>query len=141
VQIVDTNILLYAANASGPHHERALRALGALLGGDEMVGVPMVAVLGFLRIATNPRIFPEPLAVEDALNVIDDLLAHPRVAVVNPGDDHWKVLRELISTTGVAGNVSTDAHIAALAIERGAAVVSHDSDFSRFKGLRWENPF
>jgi toxin-antitoxin system PIN domain toxin len=141
VQIVDTNILLYAANASGPHHDRAVQVLGGLLSGDEMVGVPMVVVLGFLRIATNPRIFPAPLSVEDALNVIDDLLAHPRVAVVNPGDGHWKVLRELISNAGVAANVTTDAHIAALAIERGAVVVSHDSDFSRFKGLRLENPF
>jgi toxin-antitoxin system PIN domain toxin len=141
VQIIDTNVLLYSVDRSVPQHAGAVRILDGLLRGDETVGVPMVVVLGFLRIATNPRLYSEPLSADQALSVIDDLLAHPRVAVVNPGDDHWMVLRELISTAGVAGNLTTDAHIAALAIERGAAVVSHDSDFSRFKGLRWENPF
>ena len=140
MKIVDLNVLLYAVNESAPQHRAVRSWWESALNGSESVGLPWVVVLGFLRLSTNPAIFPHPLSCDGALQKVGTWLAVDSVRVVREREDHWEVLRTLLSESGTAGNLTTDAHLAALAITRGATLVSCDSDFARFKGLRWENP-
>jgi uncharacterized protein len=140
VKVVDLNLLLYAVNRDSPRHAAARAWLEQALSGDEPVGLPWVVLLGFLRVATSERILPHPLTATQALGVVDGWLAQPPVVVPAPGDGHWRVLRELLRVAGAAGNLTTDAHLAALAIEQGAELCSTDADFARFRGLRWVNP-
>ena len=140
MKIVDLNVLLHAVNDDAVHHPVILRWWEAAMNGDEVLGLPWVVVLGFLRLTTNPNIFPRPLPAEGALRVVDRWLSSGNARVVSEAEDHWDVLRALIDECGTAGNLTTDAHLAALAITRRATLVSCDSDFARFRGLRWENP-
>lgn len=140
MRIVDLNLLLYAVNSDAPRHAEARAWLQDLLNGEETVGLPWVVILGFLRIATNPRVFPGALAASKALQVVDEWLAIENVRLVREKDDHWETLRALIESAGTAGNLTTDAHLAALAISHDAVLCSTDLDFGRFRELRWENP-
>ena len=99
-----------------------------------------MVLLGFLRLTTNPRVFPHPLDPDQAVATVDAWLARDNVRVVREKDEHWKVLKKLLGRTGTAGNLTTDAHLAALAISHDAVLVSSDADFGRFKGLRWQDP-
>lgn len=140
MKIVDINLLIYAINRDAPHHKRAKAWLENALNGDEPVGLAWVVILGFLRIVTHPRIMPNPLPPETALELMDEWLAHPNVQVVLPTARHWAVFKELISPLGTAANLTSDAHLAALAVEHGAYLYSTDNDFSRFSKLRWASP-
>jgi toxin-antitoxin system PIN domain toxin len=136
----DANVLLYAVNRSCDQHELALQAL--LQGFDDPRGVALawVALLAFLRLSTRRGIFPKPLPAEDALRVAGHWLGHPSAQVVHPGERHLDILGRLLGSAGTAGNLTTDAHLAALAIEHGATVLTFDRDFARFEGLRWTMP-
>ena len=140
MKVLDLNLLLYAVNRDAPQHTRAKGWLDQTLSGEETVALPWIVVLGFLRVATHPRVLPRPLSAEQALGVVDGWLARRNVVTLQAGDDHWPVLRSLLSASGTAGNLTTDAHLAALAIESGCELCSTDSDFGRFKNLRWVNP-
>jgi uncharacterized protein len=140
VKVVDLNLLLYAVNRDSPPHAAARDWLERTLSGEELVAFPWVVILGFLRISTSPRVFPEPLDPGEALALVDGWLSRPSVLALNPGDEHWPLLRGLIEATGTAGNLTTDAHLAALAMENGAELSSTDADFARFPHLRWSNP-
>jgi hypothetical protein len=140
VKIVDLNLLLYAVNEDAVHHQPARQWWEAAVNGDESIGLPWVVLLGFLRIATRPVIFPRPFNADSAIGKVNGWLALEITRLVREKDEHWEVLRTLLTDTGTAGNLTTDAHLAALAITHGAVLVSFDSDFARFKGLRWENP-
>ncbi|MDE3127607.1 MAG: type II toxin-antitoxin system VapC family toxin [Gemmatimonadota bacterium] len=140
MKVVDLNLLLYAANRDAPEHARARAWLERILGASEPVALPWAVLLGFLRVATSARVFPRPLSPAAALEVVDSWLAAPAVVALSPGQEHWPVLRRLIAESGTAGNLTTDAHLAALAIEHGAELCSTDADFVRFRELRWENP-
>jgi hypothetical protein len=140
VKLVDLNVLLYAVNRDSAHHAACLSWWEEALGRDEPVGLAWVVLLGFLRIATHPAVFPRPLAAEEALARVDRWLAHPKVRLVGEDEAHWPILRELLEATGTAGNLTTDAHLASLAIAHGATLVSCDADLRRFARLRWENP-
>lgn len=140
MRIVDLNLLLYAVNADSTHHGVAKAWWEAALNGEEIVGLPWIVLLGFLRIATNGRVFPRPLDTETAIGKIDGWIARENVRVTREKDEHWSVLRGLMADSGTAGNLTTDTHLAALAISHDATLVSSDADFGRFKGLRWENP-
>jgi hypothetical protein len=139
VKVLDLNLLLYAVNADSPHHGAAKAWLEEMLSGASTVAMPWVVVLGFLRLTTHPRIFPRALEPSEALAVVDGWLGRPSVEVVSPGDGHWTLLKELLEEAGTAGNLTTDAHLAALTIEHGAELHSTDSDFARFARLRWVN--
>lgn len=104
------------------------------------MGMPWVVLLGFLRIATNPRILPKPLTPDQAIAVVDGWLAVPVVEILNPGREHWPILQDLIQETGTAANLLTDTHLAALALENGATLVSFDTDFKRFLRLKYFHP-
>ena len=140
MKIVDLNVLLYVVNQDAPHHEQVVAWWEGALNGDETIGLAWSVVTGFLRVSTHRRVFPRPLSAEDAVLQIDDWLALDVISLVTETRDHWRVLRVLLAETGVAGNLVTDAHLAALAMTRGATLASCDADFGRFPGLRWENP-
>jgi len=138
--LLDANLLLYAVNRDLPQHEKARAWLEQALSDEQRVGLPWVVILAFLRLTTNPRVFERPLAIEQAAAYISEWLSRPMVTTVGPGPAHWPVLRNLLTISGAGGNLTTDAHIAALAIEHGYAVCSTDYDFKRFAGLRHINP-
>jgi toxin-antitoxin system PIN domain toxin len=138
--LIDLNLLLYAINSDSPPHLPAKKWIEEILSGDELVAIPWVVVLGFLRISTNPRIVERALTPAQAMDIVSGWLSRPCVRVLNPSDRHWAVLRDLLADSGTAGNLTTDAHLAALAIENGCELCSSDGDFARFKRLRWRNP-
>ncbi|MGH2951775.1 MAG: TA system VapC family ribonuclease toxin [Solirubrobacterales bacterium] len=131
-------MLLYARDSSSTHHARARAWLEETLSGTETVAFAWIPLLAFLRVSTNLRVFTAPLAVDDALDLIDVWLAQPNATVIHPGDRHPAILRELVETSGTAGNRTSDAQLAALAIEHGATLATFDSDFHRFSGVKLE---
>ena len=140
MKLVDINLLIYAINRDAPHHVQAKKWLEQSLSGDEPFGFAWIVVLGFLRIVTSGRIMPAPLAPEVALDVMDNWLQQPPSVTVSPSYQHWTILKELLEPLGTAANLTSDAHLATLAIEHGARLYSTDNDFSRFPMLRWTNP-
>lgn len=138
--LTDVNLLLYAYDASSVHHGRASAWLEARLSGVEAFGLAWATLIAFVRLGTNPRIFDSPFRVDEALDVVDALLAADCAMVLHPGPRHAVLLRQLLEPLGTAGNLATDAHLAALALEHDADLCSADADFSRFPGLRWTNP-
>jgi toxin-antitoxin system PIN domain toxin len=140
VKLPDVNLLLYAYDSEAPRHDAARKWLEETLSGAETVAFSWAVMVGFVRIATNPAIFARPWDAGAALDVVDAWLAQPAVTVVHPTNRHAAVLRDLLAPLGAAGNLTSDAHLAALAIEHGATLCSSDNDFSRFSGLRWTDP-
>jgi uncharacterized protein len=139
VRVVDLNVLLYAVNADAPQHAKAHAWWEAALNGDEQIGLAWPVVLGFIRLITRAGILPRPLTPRQALDVVDDWVAHPLIVMLHPGGGHWAILRSLVEEAGAAGNLMTDAHLAALAIEYDATLYSTDTDFRRFSSLRFKN--
>jgi toxin-antitoxin system PIN domain toxin len=140
MKLIDLNLLIYAINSDAPHHRIARRFWETCLAGDEIIALAWVVILGFLRITTSARVLPAPLAPEQAYDLVDEWLRQPPVRIITPTERHWEILKETGMSLGTAGNLTTDAHLAALAIEHGATLYSADTDFARFAGLRWKNP-
>lgn len=140
MKLPDVNLLVYAADEHAVAHKRALAWIESSLSGAETVAFAWAALVGFLRVTTNPRVLKRPWSPQDAFEVIDSWLAQPNATVVHPTPRHAAILRELLAPLGTGGNLTSDAHLAALAIEHGATVYSSDNDFSRFAGLDWIDP-
>lgn len=138
--LIDANLLVYAVDADSPHHTAARRFIEEALSGDESVGLAWIVILAFLRITTRAGILRRQLSPEAALAYVDQWLAQDCVNTVIPGPQHWALLRTLLNAAGTAGNLTSDAHLAALAIEQGATLCSTDGDFARFPGIRYANP-
>lgn len=138
--ILDANVLLYAYNADSVHHVTARQWLEALADSGELIGLPWVTIWAFLRISTNPRLFHPPMAVNKAFEKIAGLLALPNTVIVQPGPRHVQILERIVTEAQAAGPKLTDAVLAALATEHGAALASTDRGFSRFKTLKWIDP-
>lgn len=132
MNIVDVNVLIYAVNRQSSHHQPAHDWLTRQLSGTGTVGLSWSVLLGFVRIATHASILPKPVSVAQAFDVIDAWLAAPAAVIVEPTVRHRAILRGLLADTRTAGNLTTDAHLAALAIEYGGAVATFDRDFARF---------
>jgi len=142
VILPDLNVLLYAADSTSVRHEVARLWLEkAINESGEEIGLAWVVHLGFLRLTTSAKVFPHPMTVEEALEWLDYLRAAPSVVALNPGRAHAGILRHLLLTVGTGGNLTTDAHLAALALENDARVVTGDRDFLRFPGLKVEFPY
>jgi len=137
---VDANLLLYAVNRDLPQHEVAREWWEGTLSGRTPVALAWAVILAFLRISTSPRVFERPLEIETATAYVDEWLAIPVVKPVVPGPAHWRIFQQLVRQSGTGGNLTTDAHLAALAIEQGASLYSADNDFKRFAGLVHVNP-
>ena len=138
--LVDVNILIYASNDDSKQHDAAWEWLDRQLAGVVPVGLPWTSLLGFLRLSTNPRIMPRPLSVAAAWQEVTAWLACEPAWIPQPTERHAEVLGQLLALPGVHGNLVTDAHLAALAIEHGLILCSTDGDFARFPGLSWRNP-
>jgi toxin-antitoxin system PIN domain toxin len=138
LRIPDANILLYASDTSSSHHSAARQWIERALSTTETVGFAIVVLLGFVRIATNPRVMTAPLAPSAAFDQVEEWLVQPPATILDPGRRHLAICRELLEASGTGGNLTTDAHLAALAIENGATLASFDGDFHRFTGLKLE---
>jgi hypothetical protein len=140
VIVVDANLLIYAIDSDSPHHVRARPWLERTLSGTVPVGLPWIVILAFVRLTTRPGILYRPLPLANAIAYVDSWLEQPSVEIVAPGEHHWQIFSRLLEATGTAGNLTSDAHIAALALERGARICSADHDFARFPGVKHINP-
>jgi toxin-antitoxin system PIN domain toxin len=140
VVIVDANVLLYGVDVASMHHERSRTWLDHALGGAEAVGLAWVALLAFIRIGTNASLLTNPMTVGEATQQVETWLGAPAAVVAQPTARHPGLLRGLLSDAGTGGNLTTDAHLAALAVEHGAEIVSYDRDFARFRGVRHRLP-
>ncbi|MGH3048597.1 MAG: type II toxin-antitoxin system VapC family toxin [Gaiellaceae bacterium] len=140
MQLVDANVLLYAVDPDLPQHEAARGWLGEALAALEPVGFAWVVLLAFLRLSTHAGVFPRPLQVDEATGVVERWLSQPPALVVQPTGRHLALLRGLLAGSGSAANLVNDAHLAALALEHDAEIVSFDRDFARFEGVRWRSP-
>jgi len=138
--VPDVNVLIHAYNSDSPRHAEARAWWERTLGEPAPVGLAWSVALGYTRIATHPRILANPLRAADACAHVEAWLGQPQVALLHPGDRHAAILFHLLRKLGTAGNLTTDAHLAALAIEHQAEICSTDADFARFPGLRWRNP-
>lgn len=138
MRLPDTNVLLAAVNEDAPGHRVAREWMTESLSGVEPTGFAWLALVGFVRIATKAPVFARPLSVSEALDLVDEWLARPNAAVLHPGERHAGILRELLTPAGTVGNLASDAHLAAIAIEHGAKLATFDSDFHRFAELRLE---
>ncbi len=136
----DVNVLVHAHNVHSPQHPILKAWWRSVLANSRSIGLPWITMLGFLRITTNRSIFKEPLPVATAVRGMRAWLAFPNVQILSPGDQHAEILFELLEHLGTGGDLTTDAHLAALAIEHRAEIATTDADFARFRGLRWFNP-
>lgn len=138
--IPDINLLVYAYNSDAPEHAKAKRWWEETLSGETRVGLPWAVLLGFIRIMTSRRILIDPMPMDEAIGHVRSWMAQPQAEVVHPGPRHLDLVGRLAAGSGVSGELTTDLHLAALAIEYQAELHSNDTDFRRFAGLRWVNP-
>ncbi len=138
--IPDINLLVYAHNDQAPLHAEAKMWWESLLNGRVPVGLPWIAVGGFIRLMTHPRVLKHPMEVERAVECVREWLEREPVRILHPGDRFGDLFLDFLTTIGTAGNLTTDAQFAALAVEHQAELHSNDADFLRFPGLRWKNP-
>jgi uncharacterized protein len=140
VILVDANLLLYAEDELSPHHVRAREWWDAQLSASAPVCLCWTVVGAFIRIGTNPRVFENPLSLDQALARVQGWLDQPCTRIVSPTERHWMVFQQMLRDGQATANLVTDAHLAALAVEHGCELISTDADFARFSGLRWRNP-
>lgn len=121
-------------------HDLCLHWLRTAVASDHAYGVSDLALSGFLRVVTNPRVFAVPTPLADALNFARTVRDQPNSVIVQPGPRHWSIFMGLCQTSAVKGNLVPDAYLAALAIESGSRWVTTDRDYARFAGLTWTHP-
>ncbi len=136
----DINLLVYAYNADAPCHLKAKAWWERILSEYEDVAMPWIVSHGFIRLMTHPRVLDRPLRVETAILHVRKWLDWPSVQIIEPGRRHLDILASILKEVGSGGNLTTDAVLAALAIEYRCELHSNDADFARFSGLRWINP-
>lgn len=138
--VIDTNLLIYAINLDSPMYDSASTWLDRQLSGRVDVGLPWLVIVAFLRLTTSQRVFESPLSVEGAIRYVSGWLDLPNVTPLNPGNNHYSILSRLLLRSGTGGNLTSDAHLAAIAVEHGALLCSADNDFKRFQGVQYFNP-
>lgn len=138
--VVDANVLLYAVNSTAADHDRARTWLDGALAGHDTLAFSWTVMLAFVRLSTHPAVFPTPLTPDQAIEIVRLWLGSSVAQLVEPSAEHLDTLAGLLADAGTGGNLVTDAHLAALAIDLDATLVSFDRDFARFPGLRWEIP-
>jgi len=136
----DVNVLVYAFRPDSPRHEICRPWLAEIVTSSVPFGLSTLALSALVRVTTNPRMHPRPSALEEAIAFCDNLLEHPYSHIVEPGERHWEIFKQLCIQTDTRGARITDAWFAALAIEWGCEWITFDRDFARFPGLRWRTP-
>lgn len=141
MQMPDVNVLVYAHRADDPAHAFYREWLEAVVNGPAPFGLSVLTIGGFLRLVTNPRVFPNPTPLPIALATVDSLTARRGARVLAPGAGHLEILSRLCRATRATGKLVADAQHAAVAIEHGCHLVTRDRDFAAFQahGLRWEH--
>lgn len=140
MKVVDANVLLYAVNADSEHHGASRRWLDDALSGSDTVGLSWVPLLAFVRLTTKVGLFPSPLRPDRAIQIVTAWLGAPGAQLISPTARHGDIIAEMLRRVGTGGNLVNDAHLAALAVEHRGVVVSYDTDFGRFEGIRWCTP-
>jgi uncharacterized protein len=140
VILVDANLLLYAEDSLSEHHEAARVWWDQQLSGTPPVCLCWRVLVAFIRIGTNLRLHQRPLTISESIERVQSWLDQPCVRMIRPGDEHWAIFQRMLRSGKAVGNLVSDAHLAALAIEHGCTLQSTDGDFARFKGLKWNNP-
>jgi uncharacterized protein len=140
VIVPDINLLVFAYNEAAPRHDAARAWWEGLMSGRERVGVPWAVVVGFVRLVTHAAVLEQPLLPGAAIERVRRWFTREHILSLDPGPRHLAILEQLFEAAGVGGNLTTDAHLAALAIEHQSELHSGDTDFARFPGLRWYNP-
>ncbi len=140
MRIVDANVLVYAVNADAAHHDASRGWLDAALGGADRVGLAWLPLLAFVRLVTKVGLFPHVLSPEVAMSQVTAWLEAPGAVLVQPTAKHADILTGFLVECGTGGNLVNDAHLAALAREHRAEIVSYDADFGRFEGVTWRRP-
>jgi len=138
--LVDANILLYAEDSLSSYHKQARKWWDDQLSGSDPVCLCWTVISAFIRIGTNPRVFENPLSIDQALARIQSWFDQPCTRIVRPTAHHWQTFQQMLNQGQAPANLVTDAHLAALAIDNGCAVASTDADFARFPKLKWINP-
>ncbi|MDI6773815.1 MAG: PIN domain-containing protein [Verrucomicrobiota bacterium] len=138
--LVDANILLYAEDQLSPRHVKARTWWDASLSGSSPVCLCWIVLGAFIRIGANPRVFGHPIVLDQAISRIQSWMDQPCARIVNPTERHWTVFQRMLREGQAVANLVLDAHLAALALEHGCELISTDSGFSRFSGIRWRNP-
>lgn len=138
--VPDINLLVYAHNSADPDHRAARSWWEGLLNGSDPVGLTWMGLSGFIRVMTHPRVLVNPMPVSEVCSLIREWTDLPVVLILEPGKRFSGIFLGLIETANLAGNLTSDAHLAAISIEHQAELHSNDSDFSRFPGLSWHNP-
>jgi toxin-antitoxin system PIN domain toxin len=140
VIVPDVNVLLYAHVDGFDQHDAAREWWGAALSGRETIGLAPVVISGFVRLVTSSRVLVSPMTTSAAVSVVESWLDHPMTDVLVSDERHLRATLALLVRAGAAGNLTTDALIAAHALQRSASVASNDTDFGRFEGLVVDNP-
>jgi uncharacterized protein len=138
--LVDANLLLYAEDSLSASHEPARQWWDAQLSGSDIVGLCWPVLVAFVRIGTNPRLHQRPLTPAEAISRVHSWLQQPCVRILLPTDQHWTAFQRMVRVGNATGNLVSDAHLAALALEHDCTLCSTDTDFARFRGLKWKNP-
>ncbi len=138
--LVDTNLLLYAEDSLSEHHAAARKWWDEQLSGSELVALCWPVLSAFIRIGTNVRLHRRPLTLREATERVESWLQQPCIRVIQPSDEHWPCFKQILRSGNATGNLVSDAHLAALAVEHNCILQSTDSDFARFAGLKWQNP-
>jgi toxin-antitoxin system PIN domain toxin len=139
--LIDVNVLVYAFREDAPNHAAFRHWLEDLITSEGPFGLSELALSGFLRIVTHPRIFDPPTPLEQAVEFVEALRSQPNCVVISPGDRHWTIFVRLCRDADARGNLIPDAYLAATAIESDSELISADRDFNRFSGLIWRLPF
>ena len=138
--LVDANLVLYAEDSLSEHHEAARTWWDTQLSGSDAVGLCWPVLSAFIRIATNARLHQRPLTLKEAIERVQSWLNQSCVRLLQPTEEHWTIFQQMLRSGNAVGNLATDAHLAALAVEHNCVLQSTDADFSRFRGLKWKNP-
>ncbi|CAN5569545.1 type II toxin-antitoxin system VapC family toxin [soil metagenome] len=138
--LIDANLLLYAEDSLSEHHAAAREWWDEQLSGSEPVAFCWSALSAFIRVSTNARLHRRPLTLKEATERVESWFQQPCARVIHATEEHWKCFQRMLRTGNATGNLVSDAHLAALAVEHNCILHSTDSDFSRFPGLRWRNP-
>ena len=138
--LVDANIIFYAEDELSPMHKLAKKWWYTQLSSQHTVGLAWITCLAYIRIFTNPRVVEKALSINEAISTVDSWFAQPNTKIVTPGGYFWSIFQDTLRQGQAMSNLSSDAYLAALALENDCKLYSVDADFSRFPGLNWENP-